>query len=114
MGFRFKLAPGIRVSTRGVRIGPRVANVRVGRGGAGVSVGPRAARVHVGTRGVGVSSGVGPAVRQDDGLYFPGHHGGVRRQSSFPAATASLAAIIAFSSSGLSRTISLFWWLKML
>ena len=61
MGFGFKLAPGIRVSTRGVRIGPRIANVRVGRGGAGVSVGPRAARVHVGTRGVGVSSGVGPA-----------------------------------------------------
>ena len=60
MAFGFKLAPGIRVSTSGVRVGPRGANVRVGRGGARVSVGPRAARVHVGTRGVGVSSGLGP------------------------------------------------------
>ncbi len=60
MAFGFKIAPGIRVSTSGVRVGPRGANVRVGRGGARVSVGPRAARVHVGTRGVGVSSGLGP------------------------------------------------------
>lgn len=59
MGFGFGV-PGFRISTRGVRVGPRIANVRVGRGGAGVSVGPRIARVSVGTGGVRVGSGVGP------------------------------------------------------
>jgi len=60
VGFGFKIAPGIRISTRGLSVGPKIAKVRVGRGGARVSVGPRIARVHVGTRGVGVSSGLGP------------------------------------------------------
>lgn len=51
--------PGFRVSTSGVRVGPRMANVSVGRGGARASVGPRGARVRVSGRGVSASTGVG-------------------------------------------------------
>lgn len=59
MGFGIRL-PGVRISTRGVRVGAGFANVRVGRGGVGASVGPRIARVSVSNRGVGVSAGLGP------------------------------------------------------
>lgn len=52
--------PGLRISTSGIRVGPRFANVGVGRGGVRASVGPRIARVSVGTRGVAVGSGIGP------------------------------------------------------
>lgn len=67
MGFGIGL-PGLRISTRGVRVGPRMANVRVGRGGAGVSVGPRIARVSVGTGGVRVGSGLGPLYVSNRGV----------------------------------------------
>lgn len=58
MGFGFRV-PGVRVSTSGVRVGPRMANVGVGRGGVQASVGPRGARVRVSGRGVSASTGVG-------------------------------------------------------
>ena len=59
MGFGIRV-PGIRISTRGVRIGPRFANVRVSARGVGVSAGPRIARIHVSNRGIGASFGLGP------------------------------------------------------
>jgi len=59
MGFGIRL-PGVRVSTRGIRVGAGFANVRVGRGGVGASVGPRIARVSVSNRGVSASAGLGP------------------------------------------------------
>lgn len=59
MGFGFGL-PGFRISTRGVRVGPRIANVGIGRGGIRASAGPRIANVSVGRGGVRVGSGVGP------------------------------------------------------
>lgn len=60
MGFGIRV-PGIRISTRGVRVGPRFANVGVSyRGKVTGSVGPRVARVHVSGRGVRVGTGLGP------------------------------------------------------
>ena len=46
MGFRIKIAPGVRVS--------------VGHRGVRTHVGPRIARVHVGSGRTGVSTGIGP------------------------------------------------------
>ena len=59
MGFGLRI-PGVRVSTRGIRVGPKFANVKVGRGGVRASVGPRIARVSVGSRGITASTGLGP------------------------------------------------------
>lgn len=59
MGFGIRI-PGVRISTRGIRVGAGFANIRVGRGGVGASIGPRIARVKVGSRGIGVSGGLGP------------------------------------------------------
>jgi hypothetical protein len=59
MAFGIRL-PGIGISTRGVRVGPRIANVGVGRGGVRASVGPRIANVGVGRGGIRVGSGLGP------------------------------------------------------
>jgi len=60
MGFGIRV-PGVRISTRGVRVGPRMANVRVSyRGRVSASAGPRIARVSVSGRGVRVGTGVGP------------------------------------------------------
>jgi hypothetical protein len=60
VGFGIRV-PGIRISTRGVRVGPRFANVGVSyRGRVSGSVGPRIARVHVSGRGVRVGTGLGP------------------------------------------------------
>jgi hypothetical protein len=52
--------PGVRISTRGVRVGPRFANVGVStRGRVSGSVGPRIARVSASSSGVRVGTGVG-------------------------------------------------------
>jgi hypothetical protein len=60
VGFGIRV-PGVRISTRGVRVGPRIASVRVStRGRVSGSVGPRVARVNVSGRGVRMSSGAGP------------------------------------------------------
>lgn len=60
MGFGIRV-PGIRISTRGVRVGPRFANVGVSyRGRVSGSVGPRIGRVHVTGRGIRVGTGLGP------------------------------------------------------
>jgi len=67
MGFGLGL-PGLRISTRGVRVGPRFASVRVGRGGVGASVGPRIARVSVGRGGLTVGSGLGPLSMSNRGV----------------------------------------------
>jgi hypothetical protein len=71
MGFGLRV-PGLRVSTRGVRVGPRMANVRVSsRGRVSGSVGPRIARVSASSRGVRVGTGIGP-------VSVSGGRGGVR------------------------------------
>lgn len=60
MGFGIRV-PGVRVSTRGVRVGPRFANVGVStRGRVSGSVGPRIARVSASPRGVRIGTGLGP------------------------------------------------------
>ena len=60
MGFGIRV-PGVRVSTRGVRVGPRFASVGVStRGRVSGSVGPRIARVSASPRGIRVGSGIGP------------------------------------------------------
>jgi len=60
MGFGIRV-PGVRISTRGVRVGPRMANVRVSyKGRVSASAGPRIARVSVSGSGVRVGTGVGP------------------------------------------------------
>ena len=77
MAFGVRL-PGIRISTRGVRIGPRFANVRVGRGGVRASVGPSFARVSAGTGGVRVGSRIGPVGVSNRGVRISGGLGPVR------------------------------------
>ena len=60
MGFGIRV-PGVRISTRGVRVGPRMANVRVSyKGRVGASAGPRLARVSVSGSGVRLGTGLGP------------------------------------------------------
>jgi hypothetical protein len=60
VGFGIRV-PGVRISTRGVRVGPRMANVRVSyKGRVSASAGPRIARVSVSGRGVRVGAGLGP------------------------------------------------------
>jgi hypothetical protein len=60
MGFGIRVL-GVRISTRGVRVGPRMANVRVSYSGrVSASAGPRIARVSVSGSGVRVGAGVGP------------------------------------------------------
>lgn len=59
MGFGLGI-PGFRISTRGVRIGPRIANVKVGRGGPRLTVGPKLGRISVGKHGATISTGLGP------------------------------------------------------
>ncbi len=60
MGFGIRV-PGVRISTRGVRVGPRMANVRVSyKGRVSASAGPRIARVSVSGSGVRIGSGIGP------------------------------------------------------
>jgi hypothetical protein len=60
MGFGIRV-PGMRISTRGVRIGPRFASVGVStRGRVSGSLGPRIARVSISQRGVRLGTGVGP------------------------------------------------------
>jgi hypothetical protein len=60
MGFGIRV-PGVRISTRGVRVGPRFASVGVSsRGRVSGSVGPRIARVSASPRGVRVGTGLGP------------------------------------------------------
>ena len=80
--------PGIRISTRGVRIGPRMANVRVGRRGVGASVGPRFARASVGSRGVTVGSGIGPVRVSNRGVQLSGGIGPVRASAGTDRASA--------------------------
>lgn len=59
MGFGIRV-PGVRISTSGVRIGPRVASVRVSTRGVSASVGPRALKVTASRSGVRASTNVGP------------------------------------------------------
>jgi hypothetical protein len=60
MGFGIRV-PGVRISTRGVRVGPRMANVRVSyRGRVSASAGPRIARVSISGSGIRAGSGIGP------------------------------------------------------
>ena len=77
MGFGIRF-PGVRISTKGVRVGPRIANVKVGRGGIRASVGPSFARVSVGSRGVIVGSRVGPIGVSNRGVRISGGVGPVR------------------------------------
>lgn len=64
--------PGVRISTRGVRVGPRFANVGVSRRGrVSGTFGPRVARVSVSGRGVRAATGVGP-------IGVSGGSGGIR------------------------------------
>jgi len=78
MGFGLRI-PGVRVSTRGIRVGPKFANVKVGRGGVRASVGPRIARVSVGSRGITASTGLGPVhiSNRGAGIRVGGGLGGV-------------------------------------
>ena len=64
MGFRVKVAPGVRV--------------RVSSRGVGASVGPRIARAHVGSGGAGFSSGLGPV------SFYAGVRAGGRGSSGGP------------------------------
>ena len=60
MGFGIRV-PGVRISTSGVRVGPRFANVGVStRGRVSGSVGPRIARVSASPKGVRIGTGFGP------------------------------------------------------
>ena len=60
MGFGIRV-PGVRISTSGVRVGPRFANVGVStRGRVSGSVGPRIARVSASPGGVRIGTGFGP------------------------------------------------------
>ena len=89
MGFGIRL-PGLRISTRGVRVGPRMANVRVGRGGVGASIGPSFARVSVGSRGVTVGSRIGPVGVSNRGVRVGGGIGPVRASVGTGRASAGL------------------------
>ena len=82
--------PGIGISTRGVRVGPRMANVRVGSGGVRASVGPRFARASVGSRGVTVGSGIGPVRVSNRGVQLSGGIGPVRASTGTSGASARL------------------------
>ena len=72
MGFRIKLAPGvrIRISSRGVR----------------TSVGPRIGRVHVGGGRAGMSTGVGPFSAYSSFRGSPHHKAVSKNSGSLPAA----------------------------
>ncbi len=59
MAFGFRL-PGIRVSTRGVSVGPRIASVHVGKRGPSISSGVGPVGASVGLRGAQVRSRIGP------------------------------------------------------
>ena len=89
MGFGIRL-PGLRISTRGVRVGPRMANVRVGRGGVRASVGPSFARVSAGSRGVTVGSRIGPVGVSNRGVRVGGGIGPVRASVGTGRASAGL------------------------
>jgi hypothetical protein len=91
MGFGFGV-PGIRISTRGVRVGPRWASVSAGRGGVRATAGPRLARVSVGSRGVGVSSGIGPLTVGSGGARLSGGIGPVSASVGSRGAGAALGA----------------------
>lgn len=71
MGFYFKLAPGVKI--------------RATRRGVRTSIGPRVARVHVGAGGAGISTGAGPV-----SLYHSA--GGGRRRGGTGPSRASIAA----------------------
>jgi hypothetical protein len=89
LGFGIRL-PGLRISTRGVRVGPRMANVRVGRGGVRASVGPSFARVSAGSRGVTVGSRIGPVGVSNRGVRVGGGIGPVRASVGTGRASAGL------------------------
>ncbi len=59
MVFRIR-APGLRISTRGVSVGPRILNVSAGRGGVRVSGGLGGFGGSIGTSGARFRSGIGP------------------------------------------------------
>ena len=77
MGFGIRV-PGIRISTRGIRVGPRFANVGVSRRGISASAGPRIAKVRVSNRGVGFNTGLGPIRAGTGGVRVGGRVGPVR------------------------------------
>jgi hypothetical protein len=77
MGFGIRV-PGIRISTRGIRVGPRFANVGVSRRGISASAGPRIAKVRVSNRGVGFNTGLGPVRVGTGGARVGGRVGPVR------------------------------------
>lgn len=77
MGFGIRV-PGIRVSTRGIRVGPKFANVGVSRRGISASAGPRIAKVRVSNRGVGFNTGLGPVRVGTGGARVGGRVGPVR------------------------------------
>ena len=52
--------PGLRISTRGVSVGPRFVNMSAGRGGVRVSGGLGGFGGSIGTSGVRIRSGIGP------------------------------------------------------
>jgi hypothetical protein len=105
VGFGIRV-PGVRVSTSGVRVGPRMANVRVGRGGVSGSVGPRGARLRVSNRGVSVGSGIGPiGVNTRGGVNLQGSVGPVfgsvsRRGAVLGLGVGPIMAAVATASSG--------------
>ena len=66
---------GVRISTRGVRVGPSFLNVKIGRGGPRIGVGPRIARIRLGKKGAGISSGLGPLYVSSRGVGV--HVGGI-------------------------------------
>ncbi len=91
MGFGFGV-PGIRLSTRGVRVGPRWAGVSAGRGGLRATAGPRVARVSAGSRGVRVSSGIGPLTAGSGGARLSGGIGPLRASVRSRGVGAALSA----------------------
>lgn len=91
MGFGFGV-PGIRISTRGVRVGPSWASVSAGRGGVRATAGPRLGRVSVGSRGAGVTSGIGPLTVGSGGARLSGGIGPVRASVGSRGASAALSA----------------------
>jgi len=77
LGFGIRV-PGVRISTGGVRVGPRVANIGVSyKGRVTASVGPRIGRVSISGSGARVGTGVGPlgASVGRGGLRMNGHIG---------------------------------------
>lgn len=102
MGFGIRV-PGVRISTSGVRIGPRVANVRVSTRGVSASVGPRALRVTASKSGVRASSNVGPFRVSSSGVSAQARLGpaSLRLGSGGTSAAISLAPVwISARSSG--------------